>query len=241
MKLKNLSVLTLLLLLFPLCGFAQMFSVGESENRQASPLGNYSSVSAGLDFGQFDYQGSSATESERLDFDSPILRFRLETRGLDITMGLGGSLTGMENTSFLNIAGRIFNEFAIYRKQNILIGIPVQISTDLKSIQKNNSSSEFQQNSFLFGTGISSFFRLSDNLELSLRTTPNYGFSFSQGNLFGGSLFRWDGKSQLFIGSIFGENGLSIGYHFDYREYRIEGDLNDYNYTSHSVTIGYAF
>ena len=126
-------------------------------------------------------------------------------------------------------------------ERNFLLQLPIQITTDLKRVQQNNTDTEFQQSSFIIGSGIRTVARISDRFDFSLKATPNYGFSFSQGNLFGGSLFRFDGASQLFINNVLGNRGLALGYHFDFRRYDIDGNQNDYDYTSHSISIGITF
>lgn len=225
----------------PISAQAQMFSVEDSQERQFRPLGYYTIFGASLEFGDFSYTGTGANENQRVDFNSSILRFRFDTPGLDLNLGFGGSLTGMDNTSYASVMGRLHNDINIRRRSNFSLALPVQLTTDLKSVRRGNSDAEFQQNSFTFGTGISSALRLNNTIDFSLRATPNYGFSFAQGNLFGGSLFRFDGKAQFVFYELIGSDSFSLAYHFDYRSYNIDGDLNDYNYISHSVTLGYAF
>ncbi|MDZ7717747.1 MAG: hypothetical protein U5K72_02860 [Balneolaceae bacterium] len=218
-----------------------MFSIDEDEPEQDRGINLFTMIGASWEVGDFSYAGQGATEEERLDFNDSILRFRFESQGLDLSLGFGGSLTGMDNTSYVNVSGRLFNSFPLIRSESFMLLAPLQITSDLKQVQQNRSEAEFLQSSLSLGTGVSTFFSLGDRISFNIKATPNYGFSFSQGSLFGGNLFRFDGKGLLFIDDLFGSNALSFGYHFDYRTYRIEGNLNDYDYTSHSVTIGYAF
>lgn len=218
-----------------------MFSVEDSQPRQFRPLGFHTVFGASLEFGDFSYTGSGANENQRVDFNGAIFKFRFDTPGLDLNLGFGGSLTGMDNTSYASVMGRLHNDIFLGRRPSFLLALPVQITTDLKSVRRGNSDAEFQQSSFTFGTGISSAMRLSNKIDFSLRATPNYGFSFAQGNLFGGSLFRFDGKAQFVFNQLIGNDSFSLAYHFDYRSYNIDGNLNDYDYISHSITLGYAF
>ncbi len=231
-------------LLLPLTATAQMFSVGDPEPERERIPGFYSVISAGWEFATFDYTGGAASAAERLDFDDSVLRFRLDTPGLDISIGLGGRLTGMNENSLVNLNARLFNRLQLYRRENVVVLVPIQITTDLMRVSRNNIDSEFQQSSLTLGTGLESALRISDSIDFSIKGTPNYGFSFAQGNLFGGSLFRLDGSAQFYFRNLIGRHALSVGYHFDYRKYDIDdtnGDLNDYDFTSHSITIGYAF
>lgn len=231
----------LFLVFIPLQLHAQMFSIGEEEPERNRNVGFYSSLGVSWEIADFEYTGSGAPLSERVDFSSSILRIRFETPGLNLGLGFGGSLTGMDETSYVNVTGRIFNDFPLIRRESFILTLPIQITTDLKSAQSNNTNAEFQQSSLVIGSGLGTAMKLSDDIEFTLRSTPNFGFSFSQGNLFGGNLFRFDGRAQLFFNELIGNHSLSIEYHFDYRDYEIEGDLNDYSFLSHSFTIGYAF
>lgn len=228
-------------ILLPSAVYAQMFSIGDDGPDRREGIEIFSMIGASWEMADFSYEGEGASAQERLDFSDNILRFRLDSQGLNISLGFGGALTGMDNTSYVNVSGRLYNSFRIKRSQSFMLLLPLQISSDLMQVRQNRSDAEFLQSSLALGTGISTIFKLGDRISFNIKGTPNYGFSFSQGSLFGGNLFRFDGKGLIFIDDVFGSNALSLGYHFDYRKYRIEGNLNDYDYTSHSVTIGYAF
>lgn len=231
------------LFLMPQVSSAQMFSVGDTEStREPVPLGLQTTLSAGWETASFDYTGSgSLTDLQRLDFDDNLFRVRLESPGLDLSLGFGGGLTGMNQHSLVNVNGRIFNDIPVFIRERVRLRVPIQLTTDLLSVRRNESDQEFQQSSLVFGTGLASAFRLGSGIDLTLRATPNYGFSFSQGNLFGGSKTRLDGRAQFLFHDLIGRHSLSLSYHFDYRRYKIEGDQNDYDFTSHSISIGYIF
>lgn len=239
------AFLILLCAFYPSITQAQMFSIEEERPERERGFDQFTVIGASWEMGEFTYTGNEIDERDRLDFNDSILRFRFESQGLNLSLGFGGSLTGMNSTSYVNISGRLFNSFGITRTESFLLLIPLQISSDLKQVQRNDSNSEFQQSSLSLGSGLSTIFKLGDRVSFNIKATPNYGFSFSQGSLFGGSLFRMDGKGLIFIDDLFGSNALSLGYHFDYRSYKIDENSNnnnyDYDYTSHSITIGYAF
>lgn len=220
---------------------AQMFSIDDDQRERPQGLAFYSMIGISWEPTDFTYAGEGATELERLDFNASALRFRFDSPGLDLSIAFGGSLTGMENNSFVNISGRLYNGFPLTRSPNFMLLLPLQISSDLTQVRKNQSDAEFLQSSLTLGTGLSTRFKLGDSVSFNIKATPNYGFSFSQGSLFGGNLFRFDGKGLFHIHNVFGSNALTFGYYFDFKRYRIEGNLNDYDYTSHSFTVGYAF
>ena len=237
----TLFFLIMLFLLIPVTTVAQMFSVGDPEPVRERVPGLYSVLSVGWEFATFNFTGEAVSSGDRLDFDNSLIRFRFDTPGLDISLGVGGKLTGMSENSLVNVNARLSNRFSLYRREKINLLVPFQITTDLLRVSRNNSDTEFQQSSLTLGAGLESAIRLGNRIDFSIKGTPNYGFSFSQGNLFGGSLFRLDGKALFFLRNVIGNNSLSLGYHFDMRKYDIDGDLSDYDFTSHSVTVGYAF
>lgn len=220
-----------------------MFSIEDSSPERQQMLGTATTFSIGWEIGDFDNRNSELVNIDDYSFNDSILRLRLESPGIDIGLGLGGSITGMNNNSYVNILARLHNNLNLYMsdERNFMLQAPIQITTDLKRVQQNNVDTEFQQSSFIVGSGIRTVARISESFDFSLKATPNYGFSFSQGNLFGGSLFRFDGATQLIIKNVFRSTGLAIGYHFDFRRYDIDGDQNDYDYTSHSFSIGVTF
>jgi len=230
------------LFLIPASLQAQMFSVGgEEEDRPPLRLQSYSTVGLAIEFADFNFTGSNLPIDEQAEFSGNILRLRVENPGLDISLGFGGNLTGLDERSYVNVNALLYNDFPLVRSQNFIFALPVQIATDLKSVQIERSNNNFQQSSFTIGTGVSMRYQINRRVGASLRGTPNIGFSFSQGNLFGGRLFRGLASSRFYFNEVFGSNALVFGYDFDYRDYDIDGTQNDYSYLSHSVTIGLAF
>lgn len=220
---------------------AQMFSVENSERVQYTPLTPYMVTGISWEIADFTYTGETLSEEERADFSNSILRLRLENPGLHVSVAFGGRLTGMDETSYFNLNAMLFNDIPFMRSARYQVSIPFKIVTDLKGARRNNAQAEFQQSSFIFGTGLASRFKLTDRVDMSARGGPLYGFSFAQGNFFGGSLFRTMAQVRLHFADVIGNNALTFGYDFDYRNYDIEGDENDYKFSSHTFTIGVGF
>jgi len=218
-----------------------MFSVGETEDREPLRIQSYSTLGVAVEFADFDFTGSNLSAEDQAEFNGSILRIRFENPGLNISAGFGGNLTGLDERSYVNVNALLYNDFPLVRSQNFIFALPIQIGTDLKSVQIERSNNNFQQSSFTIGTGLSLRYQVNRRVGASLRATPNIGFSFSQGNLFGGRLIRGITTGRLYFNEVFGSAALVFGYDFDYRDYNIDGSQNDYRYLSHSVTIGLAF
>lgn len=235
---RLIPLLFIIIFCLPNLSLGQMFSIQETQQRLERPLGTSTLVGFSWDIADFTYTGDLTGGFDRLDFSDNIFRFRLNSPGLNISLGLAGSLTGMDDNSYLNVSGRIFNNLNLTRSSTFVFSVPFQLTTDLKRVRANSFDTEFQQSSLIFGTGISSDIKLSDRFNFKIHATPNYGFSFAQGSFFGGNLFRFDTRAVIFINNVFGRRALAIAYDFDYRKYDIDGDIYDYDFTSHSVTIG---
>ncbi len=220
---------------------AQMFSVEEDERRDFTPLASYTVAGISWEIAEFRFVGEGLDESETAAFENSILRFRFESSGIHISGGFGGALTGMDETSFINLNAKLFQDLNIVRANRFLLSVPIQIVSDLIGVQKANTNAEFRQNGFVFGTGIASRIGVAERVNLSLRATPSYGFSFAQGPDDGGSLFMASSKVRLNFAQAIGDNVLTFGYDFDYRNYNLEGTVNDYRFSSHAITIGIGF
>lgn len=235
------TLFALLILLSPSVTTAQMFSIQETQEQRQQRLGAVTVLGISWEMADFEYSGDAQQNFQRLDFNDSLVRFSLNSPGLDISLGIGGAFTGMNDHSYLNVTGRISNNINVIRRENFLLTLPVQLTTDLKRVRLNDFDNDFQQSSLIFGAGIGSDLKFSEKFSFKAHATPNYGFSFSQGSFFGGNLFRFDGRAMFFIHDLFGSRSLAIGYDFDYRSYNIDGDLFDYDYTSHSITLGIGF
>jgi hypothetical protein len=236
-----LIISVLLLTSIPSVVLGQMFSVDDSERPAAIMTGPTSILSIGFSSASFDFTGENVSENNRLDFDDLLFKIQFNTQGLDLSTTFGGSLTGMDDQSYVNLSARIYNNFPLKRSPKFRISLPIQLTTDLTQVSRDISSTDFRQSSLTIGSGIASLIRPADRISIQLKATPNYGFSFSQGSVFGGSLFRLDGIANLMIHNIFGTRSLVIGYNFDLKNYDIDGDIADYEFTAHTVTLGIGF
>lgn len=219
----------------------QMFSVTDpdrSTERMAIPT-NYFNL--GITTASLDFSGENVSDNDRLDFDNLLLTLQFNTQGLDLSTSFGGSLTGMDDQSYVNLTARIYNNFPIKQSRKFRLSLPIQLTTDLTQVSRDISTADFRQSSLIIGSGLITAMRPNERISLHLKATPNYGFSFSQGSVFGGSLFRFDGLAKILIHNVFGDRSLAFGYNFDFKSYDIDGDINDYELTAHTFTIGIGF
>lgn len=222
---------------------AQMFSVGEASSQQERISFSYTSLSAGWEFADFSYTGnpSAVTNNNQFDFQDGVFRLLFETPGLNMYLGLAGGLTGMDSHNYLNIGAQLYNNFILTRSDRFWLLLPLQINTDLKRSERDGADRSFQQSAFQVGTGLGIKSNLNDTFKFQMSLLPNYGFSFSQGNFFGGSIFSLNGKARLYIENIFQEKALALGYDYNFQSYDIDGEIFDYEFNGHTFSLGITF
>lgn len=221
---------------------AQMFSVGSAPGRVDIPR---TAIYLGLEPADFEYTGDPGDiNSERYEFNGSLLRLRLETSGLSFFLATGGSITGIDDVSYFDAGVEAKYGITLYRKEALIIQLPVQIISSLTSVSSDRnfqSSSQFQQGSLAVGAGAFAGVRPADNFRFQLGFIPHYGFSFATGGTFGGSLAKLDGRFRLFFDRLFGDVGLSLGYNYKFDSFDVDENEFDYDLTSHSILVGITF
>src|SRR5690625_4652464 len=122
----------------------------------------------GLSFASFTFQGDDSYESD-LEFNNNLININFSTPGLDLFTTFGGGISGMKNTSYLNVGARISNHFLLQRSENFLLTIPIQLSSDLTQVTSSVSDQDFRQSTLVAGTGLSSLARFTERLSLQVK------------------------------------------------------------------------
>ena len=74
------------------------------------------------------------------------------------------------------------------------------------------------------------------------RSIPDFGYTYSvRQNNGGGTVFGVKGNLRLYYDHLFGAAGLSLGYHYNFRRYNVNGQALDYNAIENSFLIGVTF
>jgi len=235
------------LLALPLQSMAQMFSVGSNEPRYNRPQ---SELYLGFEPMKVDYQGGALQNpnQERVfEFNGPIIRLGYNSSGLDLFLGTGGDITGIDEASYFDFGGNVdFNFIRFVQNKKISITLPVQLSFRYVNITNNRAFQTLRLNRFRLGNislglGPSLRARPAKNVRIQANLIPNYGVAFSDGGFFGGSLGAITAQGRLFFDNLFGDAGLSLGYHYDFRNYNIDDNAYDYRITGHSIEVGITF
>ena len=220
---------------------AQMFTVTDQTDRDRAQF-FYRSLQIGWDIAEFTYTGDpEVAGQDRFDFRDPVLRLYFENPGIDMYLGIGGGITGMDDGSYINLGGLLYNNFILSRSDSYRLLLPLLINTDLTVANTDAASTQFRQTAFQIGSGLGSRLIFSDRTSARLQFTPAIGFSTAQGAFFGGTIYSLLGKARIHFDELFGSRGLLLGYDFRHSSYSIDVELFDYDYQGHSFSIGITF
>jgi len=231
----------LLACLMPALLSAQMFSVSSIE-KKTSEAQTYFRIGTG--FNDFVYTGNPAAvlNNNRLNFNHNSINFQFESAstGFELGLSLANSIVGLNRSSYFNLSIYYTNDLSIIRKENIQVGIPLRIGSELVTVTGDASPERFSQTAVSFGAGAYIALKLKDSISFTNYFTPGYGFSSSSGGFFGGSMAYLTGKSRLNFLNFIGNKNLSIGYDFRKFIFDIDKDKYDYNLKNHLITIGFS-
>lgn len=223
---------------------AQMFSVGDQGPRFDVPQ---SEVYLGLEPMEVTYEGGTqGTEAGAFEFTGSVIRLGYESSSIDVFLGTGGRITGINNASYFDTGGNINLGIALYRSRSFSAEIPLRIASRYTNITNSqafqfNTFNRFRFGSLTAGAGFRVRVRPLEDLRFKAGVVPNYGFAFASGGFFGGSMGSVAGQSRLYFDRLFGDVGLSIGYKYDLRNYDIDEDIYDYRINGHSLEVGVTF
>lgn len=235
---------SILSLASPRMAQAQMFSVGEEGPRFNSPQ---TAVYLGMEPMTVTYRGNNTGTAATglFDFEGPLLRLGYNTSSLDLSMGVGGEVTGIKNVSYFDIGGSIDLGFRIHRSQRLTIRLPIRIESRFVNMTNNQMVAtrynRFRFGSLIAGAGAYIMVRPASDIRIAASAVPSYGFAFASGGLFGGGLASVDAGARLFFDRLFGKYGLSVGYTYDSRSYDIDENVYDYRMKGHILEVGITF
>lgn len=232
-------LILVLTLMLPGLSRAQMFSVDNDPGMIDIPG---AAVYLGVEPANFDYRGPAG--GGQYEFSGPLVRFRLESLGVNLFLAAGGEITGLDDISYFDAGLKAGYGISILRSREIIIQIPFQLTTNITSaVNRNivNINTQFQQGGLVGGIGGYIGLRPAERIRLRASLVPSYGFAFATGNTFGGSLTMLEGQARIFLDRIFGEMGLSLGYDYNFKAYDIERDMFDYNLNAHTILVGITF
>lgn len=244
LPIKIVSLVSVLIFAVAQMAHGQMFSVDDSPGRFDRPN---AAVFAGFEHIDFKYQGDeNAFASNAYSFSGNVMRFRFESSGANVYLGLGGSATGLDDASYFDAGIRYGYGIGLYQSQDLSVLLPVVLHSSFTSVGNDDmvvvDAPQFEQGTFEFGGGLGVNARLAPQFRLALKVIPSYGFSFSTRERdASGSIGAIKGESRFYFDHLFGRAGLSVGYDYNTRWFDIQDEALDYNATAHSILIGITF
>lgn len=223
--------------------YAQMFSVGERGPRFDIPQTEFY---LGLEPMEVTYHGVDVQEAGVFEFEGSVIRLGYAGSGVDFFMGVGGSITGIDEASYFDAGGNIDFGLTIYRNEHITLKLPLRVASRYTNITNEQALQFPRLNRFRFGSltagaGAQVLARPVRNIRLKAGAVPNYGFAFASDGFFGGSLGAVAAHGRLYFDRLFEDVGLSFGYNYDLRNYDIDEDRYDYRINGHSLEVGITF
>ncbi len=217
---------------------AQMFSVGgdSDENRRASSTfvrSGYASV-------DFMYEGDPfvLSRQQTLEFQNAGFIIGIESPVLSGSMSLIDRITGSDNIRYFNLSIDYNNRFSFIRKRAVQFGVPINIFTSLVNVQSQERDRNFGQSTLGIGSGLFLNLKPAEKISFGVEGTPYYGFSNSDGGLFGGTNKGITSSARLNFLNVFYGRSVSLGYDFKYSSYDIDGEEFDYDLQQHLITLG---
>lgn len=224
---------------------AQLFSADQQAPIRR-PLNATTFLTLSIESVDFQFKGDTPLNplvSNDLSFNNRVVSFGFETPTFLASLALGGSLTGLpDQQSFVSLKIKIAAfQLRLLQTRFLTFQIPVEILTDITSVQDSTPGDDFQQSSFAFGGSGRINIRIANNLRLQSTTGYHYGFGVSRGGFFGGESYFIENTNRLVIGNLIPGQPIVLGYGYKFRSYDIEGNLFDYDLGAHTFSIGIPF
>lgn len=221
-----------------------MFSVGSAPGRVDIPQ---TAIWLGAEPIDFEYTGGNLPmdiNEGRFSFSGTVLRLQARFQGLELFLGSGGSLTGIDDISYFDAGIKAGYRFPLVRSRKLVVRFPFQIVSSITSVSSDRglgNTNQFQQGALVVGAGGFIGVRPTSKFRLQAGFVPHYGFSFATGGTFGGSLRKLEGEFRMFFDRLFGDTGLSLGYNYRFDRYDIDENEFDYDLKAHTILVGITF
>jgi len=221
---------------------AQMFSVGSEGPRFNIPQNEFY---VGLEPMDVTYKGSDQ-QGGIFAFNGSIIRLGYKSNGLDLFMGTGGKITGINDVSYFDVGGNIDIGFiTLQHSKSFTLQIPVRIAFRYTNMTNAHTIisryDRFKFGSLTGGIGLHLRVRPGKNIRVDVLGVPSYGASFASGGFFGGSVGSMAAEGRVYFDNLFGNMGLSVGYKYDLRNYDVDQNVYDYNISGNNVEVGITF
>lgn len=226
---------------------AQMFSVQENDTEQRLRNIPTTGIYIGWEPADFRYTGDAPRTQGgpgSYEFDGPLLRLKFETIGFQAHLGVGGSMTGIDDIGYFDAGVKAIRGIRLVGTRNFQLQLPLQLRSTINTVSNNarvSGDAQFRQATLEFGGGVKFGVRLGKGIRLTGAAIPSYGFSFATGGIFGGQIYELETQTRLYIDRLFGDIGLTAGWDYGFKRFDIDQNEFDYNFRSHSILIGITF
>lgn len=219
---------------------AQMFTE-TAESNTRSFLNNVT-LSSGLSFMSFQSVGDRRAGEASFEFDHPMLTLEAQLPSIKIGFRVANGLVGLEDPAARSIYAELGRRLRLASESSFQITAPVAIRTDFMKVSLDKSPSIFSQSSFQARGGLDGLIRLAGGQGvLVVGGGGAFGFSNSQGSIFGGTYQGLFAHSEIRIQPRALDAGLFVRVTAETSSYEIDGELYDYDLSGWGAMIGVSF
>ncbi len=220
---------------------AQMFT--ESLDSSPRTFLNNVTVSTGLTFVHFE-SSSNLTQGETdFGFEHPMYTLEAQLPSIKLGFRLANGLVGLDNPAARSIYAELGRRLRIAGEgPSFQLVAPVAIRTEFMKVSLDKSPSIFSQSSFQARGGLDVVARSGGNgLSFLMGGGGAFGFSNSQGSIFGGTFQGLYAHGELRARPKALNAGLFIRLTAETSSYEIDGELYDYDLSGWGAMVGVSF
>lgn len=225
---------------------AQMFSV-TTNKKELLEKESLIEIGFGTTFTKFKYNGPALANSEipLFEFNDPTYFIDVNLANVNLHLDYANSLGRTKNLRYINFNLKFLSNVTIYKNKHLLVGIPVHIISDSFTISSEitnlNSSSNYEQAGFSFGSGLETKFIVIRGTSLNLSQLAYYGYAARGLGGSYGSKKQFESRAQFITGRIWRSSQLTINFAYLYNVYDLDKTIYDYTLNGYSIGFGITF
>jgi hypothetical protein len=245
LKLNNASFVNLLfmciLFVAPQHVSAQMFT--ESLDSNSRTFLDDVTLSTGLTFAHFEHTGDLNQGEANFGFDHPMYTLEAQLPSIKLGFKIANGLVGLEDPAARSIYAELGRRLRLAGEgPSFQLLAPVAIRTEFMKVSLDKSPSIFSQSSFQARGGFDIVARSAGSgLSFLIGGGGAFGFSNSQGSIFGGTFQGLYAHSEIRANPKALDAGLFIRITAETSSYEIDGELYDYDLSGWGAMIGVSF
>jgi hypothetical protein len=215
----------------------------ESSETSSQTLLDDVTLSTGLTFVDFEQSANLEEGEADFGFNHPMLTLEAQLPSVKIGFRLANGLVGLEDPAARSIYAELGRRLRIAgERPSFTVLAPVAIRTEFMKVSLDQSPSIFSQSSFQARGGLDVETRsAAGGLYFLIGAGGAFGFSNSQGSIFGGTYQGVYGHGELQVRPKVLDAELFLRISAEASSYEIDGELYDYDLSGWGAMVGVSF